>query len=219
MIYLLTALILFLMPGCKEATPAVQPSPPIVQTPALLPTQIPRSVLKYRNGLIREVRYHWGLNQSPSVFFAQVHQESAWRADAHSAYAAGLTQFTPDTAEWIQSLYPADLTEFCANRSGCPLDAGWAIRAMVLYDRRLWDGFAHSIDDHRWAFALASYNGGLGWIQRERAQAQKRHIDPEFWFGAVEAVCLRAQWACAENRQYPRRILFVWRPVYEGWLS
>lgn len=211
------------MSGCKDATPAVKPTlavvpkspPPTVP----LPSQIPLNVLKYRNALIREIRYTWGLNQDQSVFFAQVHQESTWKADAQSVYAAGLTQFTPDTAEWIQGLYPADLTEFCPNRAGCPLDAGWALRAMVLYDKRLWDGFPHSIDDHRWAFALASYNGGLGWIQRERTEARKRKIDPEFWFGAVEAVCLRAQWACTENRQYPRRILFVWRPVYEGWLS
>lgn len=182
---------------------------------------IPRNAARYLPTVIREVRYYWGIRQHHNVFMGQIHQESAFREGAKSAFASGLTQFTPSTAAWIQGLYAADLRELCPDRSGCPLDAKWAIRSMVLYDKRLYDGHGFSSGDDRWAFTLAAYNGGLGWLKIERgACAALAGCDPSRYFHHVELLCgkstprKRAAWACEENRTYPRRILFKWRPLY-----
>lgn len=43
--------------------------------------------------------------------------------------------------------------------------------------------------------------------------------DNRRWFGHVERVCLRADWACKENRSYPNLVLNVHRPRYVAWLS
>lgn len=218
----LCGVVILLLVGCDPDIQAKAPSakPIIVEIkkPKYTEVDIPRNAAKYRNDLIREIRYHWGLDQEPAIFFAQVHQESAWRSDVSSAYATGLTQFTPDTAAWIQGLYPADLTEFCASSSGCPLDARWAMRAMILYDLRLYGAFPDAIGDHRYALMLSSYNGGYGWVLKERTASAKKGHDREIWFGVVEHTCLRAKWACEENRAYPKRILYRWRPIYKQWL-
>ena len=175
---------------------------------------IAHRVAKIRPTVVREVRYYWGIRESASTFMGQIHQESAFREDAKSKFASGLTQFTPSTAEWIQGLYAAELRELCPDRSGCPLDARWAVRSMVLYDRRLWNGYNFAESDDRWGFTLAAYNGGAGWIKKERELAHLKKLDPNKWFHGVETVCRRASWACLENRHYPRAILFKWRPLY-----
>ena len=175
---------------------------------------IPRQAAQYKATVTREVRYYWGFGQSPSVFMSQIHQESGFREDAKSAFASGLTQFTPGTAEWIQRLYAKDLRETCPSKSGCPLNPKWAIRSMVLYDKRLWDRYSFADGDDRFGFTLSSYNGGAGWVDKERMLAAKTGADSSKWFNAVETVCLRAKWACDENRHYPRNILYKWRHHY-----
>ncbi|MDW9328117.1 transglycosylase SLT domain-containing protein, partial [Escherichia coli] len=63
---------------------------------------------------------------------AQLHQESGWRPDAVSpAGAQGLAQFMPATADWISQLMPG-------LNSREPFNPAWAIRALVSYDRWLW---------------------------------------------------------------------------------
>ena len=172
----------------------------------------PRNAIKYRRQVIREAQYRFGLKADAALFMGQIHQESGFREDAKSKFAFGIAQFVPATAEWIQSLYPADLE--CETRKGCPLDAGWAIRAMVLYDKRLWDSFPLAQGDERNALMLVSYNSGIGWVRKERKLAESKGADPEVWFGSVENYCIRAAWACSESKGYPRRILLVWRHHY-----
>ena len=67
---------------------------------------------------------------------------------------------------------------------------------------------------------LASYNGGLGWILRDKRLASAKGADPLAWFDSVERFNAgRSVAAFRENRDYPRRILFRWSPLYErsGW--
>ena len=190
-----------------------------VFSPPLLAHQngriVPPKAAQYRATVIREVRYYWGFGESSSTFMAQIHQESGFKEDAKSAFASGLTQFTPGTAEWIQQLYAKDLRETCPSKSGCPLNPKWAIRSMVLYDKKLWDRYPFTNGDDRFGFTLSSYNGGAGWVDRERKAAAQMNVESNRWFDRVEKVCLRAKWACNENRQYPRNILFKWRHHYE----
>lgn len=172
--------------------------------------QIPAEAERHRGYLTREARFVWGMGAPVATFGAQVHQESAWKPDARSRFAAGLAQFTPGTADWIGGVYP-DL----AHRA--PLDPRWALRALVRYDRWLWDRLDAASACDRMAFTLAGYNGGLGWIAREKRAAASVGADPDRWWAQVERHCLRAEWACRENRDYPRKILLGWQPLYAAW--
>lgn len=168
---------------------------------------IPREAARYQDDLVRQARFHWGFNAPIRMFAGQIHQESAWRADARSPYASGLTQFTPDTARWISGAYPRDLS------AADPMNPVWAIRAMLIYDLRLYRSVEAATPCDRMAMALQAYNAGLGWHIKEAKLAP----DPLRWFGSVETVCLRRASACAESHAYPRKILLRWQPLYAAW--
>lgn len=214
------ALAALLLWGCKPSPPATTLDN-VPNKPETATAQIPiktRSVAgpypdraeHYRADLIRNARLFWGMSAPIATMAAQVHQESGWRPDARSPYAAGLTQFTPATAEWIGSLEPG-----LASRD--VYSPAWALRALAYYDRWLWDRIDAHQDCDRFAMTLAAYNGGLGWIQREKAEAARRNAKPDRWYHELEEVCLRAAWACKENRGYPRRIMLTLTPRYEAW--
>src|SRR3972149_7697273 len=204
-----------------SAVPASSPAvlPPRITSvvvPVDLPKEIPREVLKYRNMLIREIRVIWGDGEPADTFFGQVHAESRWQTDAKSKFASGLSQFTPDTAKWMNGLYPVDLGEICEGAGGCPTDPRWALRALVRFDDRLYraiTGAASKIET--WAYTLASYNSGQGWVTRERAISSDRSR----WFGATEKVCLRRADFCRETKNYVHSIIEKWAPLYRAWLA
>jgi soluble lytic murein transglycosylase-like protein len=191
--------------------------------------QIPAQANIYRAQLTREARAAWGLEAPVALFAAQIHQESGWREDARSPMGAlGLAQFMPGTAAWIAQLYPADLGD------GAPLDARWALRALVTYDLWLWERLTEFRDDglHRWGATLSAYNGGLGNVRKDRQLAALRggpSCDPAVsrWFCFTQSedeLCVehhsnRSAAAFRENREYPRRILFLLWPRYQaaGW--
>ena len=64
---------------------------------------------------------------------------------------------------------------------------------------------------------LSAYNGGLGWLQRDQRLAAQRGADPLRWWGNVERHSRRAKWAHAENRGYPRAIIYQHQPLYRDW--
>lgn len=172
---------------------------------------IQRAADQYRRPLTREAQMQWGLAAPVARFAAQIHQESGWRADAQSAYAGGLAQFTPATADWIAKLYPRELGE------GAPYSPTWALRALVTYDRWLYERVQGATECDRWWFLLRAYNGGLGHVQAEaRLTACPLHRE------VVDAACglaKRAATHCAENLGYPRRIMLMIEPRYRtaGW--
>lgn len=172
----------------------------------------PTAALKYRSDVIRSARVDWGLNAPVADFAAQLHQESGWNPAARSPVGAeGLSQFMPSTADWIAGLMP-----HLAARE--PYNPGWAIRALVSYDRWLWQRVAVPDGCERMAMTLSAYNGGLGWVNRDRRLARTRGLDDARWFGAVETVNAgrsAANWR--ENRHYPQRILHTLAPRYLSW--
>ncbi|EHB3805011.1 transglycosylase SLT domain-containing protein [Salmonella enterica subsp. enterica serovar Bonariensis] len=172
----------------------------------------PAAALKYRSDVIRSARVDWGLNAPVADFAAQLHQESGWDPAARSpAGAEGLAQFMPSTADWIAGLMP-----HLASRE--PYNPGWAIRALVSYDRWLWSRVAVPDGCERMAMTLSAYNGGLGWVNRDRRLARTRGLDDVRWFGSVETVNAgrsAANWR--ENRHYPQRILRELAPRYLSW--
>lgn len=123
--------------------------------------EMPRAALQYQAQLTREARYAFGMDGPIAMLGGQIHQESGYDPNAKSAFASGLAQFTPGTAAWIAGLYK-DLGP------ASPLDPTWALRALVTYDKRLYDSAPFAKDDcNRWAYVLSSYNGGLGNLQRD----------------------------------------------------
>lgn len=180
--------------------------------PVVAQAEVPERALRYRADLIRNARAVWGMDAPVAVFAAQIHQESLWRPNAKSRFAAGLAQFTPDTARWIAGAYPAELG------SDQPYNTAWALRALVRYDRHLHARLAGVDECSHMALVLASYNGGLGWVQRDQKLTTQRGGNRLIWFGQVEKHNAgRARWAYEENRGYPRAILLRWQPLYSAW--
>lgn len=172
----------------------------------------------YRHRVEQAVSRAWGVEGNSARLAAQLHQESAFRPNAKSsAGALGIAQFMPATARWIGTVYPDDLAKFD------PWNPQQAILAAALYDRWLYDRVkplgGNTVDNcSRWAFALRGYNGGEGWLLRERRLALARGSNPDDWL-AVEPYRVRAGWAHKENTHYPRRILLTLEPAYlaAGW--
>jgi soluble lytic murein transglycosylase-like protein len=195
------------VPAPDPPPPATAPAPVVTPAPVSVGA-VPPAAMLYREDLLLQSRIVWGITAPVATFAAQVHQESSWRPDARSPYANGLAQFTPSTADWISGAYPAELG---VNQ---PFNSAWALRALVRYDKHLWDRQSHYASEcDRFAFTLADYNGGAGWrIKRQRASAAPgdyaitSRINP-----GILASNQR------ENEGYPRRILGRWQPVYAGW--
>lgn len=169
--------------------------------------QMPRAAQQYLLPLRREAQRVWGLNAPIATFAAQIHQESRWNTQARSPVGAlGLTQFMPATARWIGSTDAA-----LANPA--PLNPTWAIRALVQYDHWLAQRIKAADDCQRMAFALASYNGGLGWTYKR----QQRSSTPGVCLGATcdinPGITAASQ---AENAHYPQVILQRFEPLYEA---
>ena len=173
--------------------------------------QVPQAAQQYRALLVRTAHAVWGLDAPVAVFAAQILQESAWNAQAISRVGAqGLAQFMPATATWIAGVDPA-----LAARQ--PFSPAWALRALVTYDRWLYERTParYAPKDRMWV-ALRGYNGGLGHWQAEAAAsgaARPTRVQ-------VDAACGRAKRApvhCRENLDYPHRILVVIQPRYAAW--
>ena len=170
---------------------------------------IPRDADRYRLTLTREARQAWGINAPVASFAAQVHQESRWNVNARSPVGAeGLAQFMPSTSTWISGVY-------ASLQDRAPANPTWALRALVTYDRWLYDRVRVADNAcERMAYAMSAYNGGLGWVYKRQAKSRT----PGQCFGATceinPGVSPGSQ---RENAQYPRVILLKFEPLYEPW--
>lgn len=168
----------------------------------------PSRSIKYKSFFIRTAHYEFGLDAPVALLAGQVHQESAWRPDVDSPYASGLTQFTPSTAKWISEIYP----DLGPNEVYNPK---WSIRAMMRYDKHLFERLTFAKDScNQWAMTLSAYNGGYGWIKRDRKLAVADGKDGTVWWDNIEMHSGRAEWAYEENRGYPRRIIYRHQEIY-----
>ncbi len=213
--------------ACAPA-PATPPTPRSTAAASTAPAalaprdaRIPAAAVQWRGYAIRTWRFYFAMAEPPAILFGQIHAESRWRCEATSpAGAQGCAQFMPTTAVWIQTLLPAEVRAECPATSGCPTSAKWALAAASKFDWLLWTALKDvDAPSDRWAMALVGYNGGEGWVKRERSEARRRGRDAGRWWGEVEQVCLRAEWACKESRDYPKVILRKWMPLYETWLA
>ncbi|PAV01284.1 lytic murein transglycosylase [Arsenophonus sp. ENCA] len=172
----------------------------------------PPAALPYRADLIRNARLVWGLNAPVADFAAQIEHESGWQPGITNHIGAqGLGQFMPATTAWIGELMPALAAK-------APLNPSWSLRAVVSFDYWLWQRLSAVNRCERMAMTLSAYNGGLGWVQRDRRLAERQGVDGQRWFDSVERVNAgRSMSAWRENRHYPRRILYTLAPRYLTW--
>ena len=199
---LLTWLLITLLgPFCAAALILLFAPPAMAQT-------VPAAAQRYEGLLKRNAQMLWGLHAPVATFAAQIHQESRWRPDAQSPVGAqGLAQFMPATANWIGGLY-ADL----ADRT--PRNPTWAIRALVSYDRWLWDRISADDACQRMAYTLSAYNGGLGWVYKR----QRLSATPGVCLGATCQINPGVSAASQrENSHYPVVIIQQHQPLYAHW--
>jgi soluble lytic murein transglycosylase-like protein len=181
---------------------------------------IPDTAARYQRDLTRFAQYHFGINAPTATFAAQIHKESTWNPRAKSPFAEGLTQFTPETVDWVSQKFPVLV-------AAEPLNPIWAIQAMLLYDNYLLEQITYWGDDTKtlevcddWAFALSGYNGGYGWVIRDRKLARTADgYDHNVWKDNVELFTDRSDAARKENRGYPKKILGSLATLYHegGW--
>lgn len=177
--------------------------------------EIPDQAERYRRDLTRIAQAEWGLDAPVATFAAQIHQESRWKFDAKSPVGAqGLGQVMPSTATWLAQVFPKALGKVE------PFNPIWSMQALVSYDRWLADRITARNACDKGALMLSAYNGGLGWVIRDRKLASAKGADPLIWFDSVEGHNAgRSAAAFKENRQYPRLILLRWESLYvaDGW--
>ncbi len=177
--------------------------------------EIPADADRYRRDLTRIAQAEWGLDAPVATFAAQIHQESRWQFNATSPVGAqGLGQVMPTTATWLAELFPKALGKVE------PYNPAWSMQALVSYDRWLASRVQAHTPCDRAAMMLSAYNGGLGWVIRDRKLASAKGADPLTWFESVERYNAgRSAANFKENRDYPRLILLHWERLYTsaGW--
>ena len=175
---------------------------------------IPRAAEAHRAMLVRAAHAVWGLDAPVAVFAAQIHTESWWRNDTVSHVGAqGLAQFMPSTAKWLPSVAPE-------TGRPAPFNPGWSLRALCVYDKWLWERNDGASAYERMAFTLSAYNGGQGWVNRDKKLARQRGLDSGRWFDSVATVNAgRSKAAWKENRNYSQVILKKRQYAYvrAGW--
>jgi len=89
-----------------------------------------------------------------------------------------------------------------------------------------YDGKASEFEE-QYAFADASYNGGIGGLDRERRICNlTKGCDPKKWFGHVENYCLKSKTAlygqrsaCQINREHVIDVMKVRAPKYKKFMT
>jgi len=135
-----------------------------------------RKRFEHTIALFRKYGAKYGFD--PLMLAALGYQESQLDQKARSSQGAiGIMQIMPATA---RTLKVGDIGIAENN-----------IHAGTLYMDRLMSTYladGHFDETNRSLFAFASYNAGPGAIQRVRAEAKKRGLDPNKWFNNVELV-------------------------------
>lgn len=143
-----------------------------------------------------------GIDAPAHDFMGQIETES--RCDSGvTAFdgGMGLGQFMPGTADWIQEKEPA-LQDI--SMTPMPYDPKWSIRALVLYDKWLYENAACT----GWYYAFRSYNGGLSALNREIRKAGS--CDTAMVEKACSRKTIKLKWGylnmCDVNISYPSKI-------------
>lgn len=180
--------------------------------PAHSVSLLPRAALPYKAELQLQARRVFGPDAPVALLAAQIEAESSWRPRAISRSGdKGLAQIGRHARIYLSRIRPGP-------GPGDPHNARWSMSAMAWYDYHLRDAIQGTANDcEKWKMALASYNGGLGWLVKERKLcARAKACDPSKWSGHVERFSARSKWAYKENRTYIKRVL-AFQKKYAAW--
>jgi soluble lytic murein transglycosylase-like protein len=168
-----------------------------------LQAELPPTAWAYRAEMLQSAWRVFGPDAPVAVLAGQIQQESAWQIDVVSwAGAQGFAQFMPGTARDMAARYPNE----CAPAN--PFNPQWAFRCRDRYLK----GLIRASRNERtgecsdWAFGLKAYNGGLGWVRKDRSLAASQGADPDDWRMVNLFNAGRKPSAHKENREYPERI-------------
>jgi hypothetical protein len=209
---------------------------------------VPVGAVKYAPILAGEQRLRWADAPVPWTLGGLVEQESCvslksprcWNPRAelktYREYGFGFGQITiaynADRSERFNEF--TELQKKYASLRGwqwsARFDPAHQLVAVVEMTHTLWRQVPPAADDDtRWAFALASYNGGLGaLLQDRRVCANAGGCDPRLWFGNIETHSLKSRapqkayggqsWFSI-NRGYVRNVLKSRRAKYRQFWS
>lgn len=180
----------------------------------IVQTRPPAAAEQYRAAMTRSAYRIHGPSAPVAMLAGQIHQESAWQPLARShAGAEGLAQFMPATAKDM-----ADRFADCAPAN--PFSAAWAFtcrdRYMAGLRRQLQPLGSGLTECTRWVFALRAYNGGMGWVNRDRRKATQAGADPDDWIALQGFNAGRSAANFKENVEYAPRILRL-QSRYRSW--
>ena len=161
---------------------------------------VPAEAYRWQGYQTRISRQELGPNAPVPLLAAQVHQESRWRHGAESPVGArGLAQFMPGTAEHVEQLSGG------LSRGDVLSSPRANLRAQAVYMAWLRDRAdvrRPATPPDRWAWVLSGYNGGMGWLDKER----HGDGDPRRWYCDTYRANARSKAAWRENRHYVRTI-------------
>lgn len=148
----------------------------------------------------------------PSLIAGQVRQESGCNPVAKSRVGAtGLMQIMPGTAK--------DIERICKLPGFSPLNPRLAIQGGICYNsqiRRIVAPMNSNYDLD--SVMLRSYNGGAGYILKEKRYVQSIELDSKDSLHLMEFCELfRSEDSCHENTMYPIMIREHQRKYYLSW--
>lgn len=181
--------------------------------------RIPANCERWKRDTIRIAQHEMGLNAPSSLIGSIILKESSCNENAHNARfgATGLGQFIPNTVTHVRQL-SRELRNFN------PRDGRQSIQAIIVYLEWSKNTVASrrpvNTQCDRVAFGLSAYNGGAGWVNRDRTICNSvAGCDPGAWFSNTEQHSRRNRGAFRENRDYVSTIINQFTPLFinSGW--
>lgn len=173
---------------------------PVVALAALsLPVEDDRWTHAYDRHFRKYTKHYFGPNVDWRWFKAQGIVESGLKANVRSAVGAkGVMQILPTTFAEIKRSNPH------LSRIDNPR---WNIAGAIYYDREMYRKWQDGLPiAERLKLAFASYNAGLGGIQKAYSRAEKRRAEVHAWKQV-------APYAPGQTRVYVLRIERLMRPA------
>lgn len=174
--------------------------------------RLPRTVaekrcMRYLPLFVRASKEAFGVDDYTALLMAQAMQESTCDPNAKSPVGAnGLDQFMYTTA---LDMIKRGRCTFLGNprsRAGVEqlmLNPEWSARCgarymadLIKFVKKYWTG------TDAYMAALACFNGGCGWIVKERKKALSKG-EPDVYCNSTRKSCIRSAANCKENNRYP----------------
>jgi hypothetical protein len=204
-------------------------------------SEVPKNFLVHKETLATVIDSSWPTITMPSVVAGLIEQETCYslthskcwspsaKLETKREYGFGLGQLTVTSRfnafEEVKGL-DSRLKQWQWNDRFNPEFQMIAILAML---KRNYNVFKLAEKEYdQYAFALASYNGGIGGIQADQRICRNTpKCNPNLWFGNTEHTSLKQKTKVAGygksffeiNREYPRNILETRRYKYKPYID